>query len=74
MDGFEQIQIFIEPKGTQLLESDAWKEKFMLQLIDEAVPVKMFVDDNDYRIWGFHFFNLENRMSEFDTEFQAMIQ
>ena len=73
-DGFEQIQIFIEPKGTQLLESDAWKEKFMLQLIDEAVPVKMFVDDNDYRIWGFHFFNLENRMPVFDKEFQALAQ
>jgi len=73
-DGFEQIQIFIEPKGTQLLESDAWKEKFMLQLIDEAVPVKMVVDDNDYRIWGFHFFNLENRMPVFDKEFQALAQ
>lgn len=29
-DGYEQIQIFIEPKGTQLLEKDAWKEKFLL--------------------------------------------
>ena len=31
-DGFEQLQIFIEPKGTQLLEKDAWKKKFLLQL------------------------------------------
>lgn len=73
-DGFEQIQIFVEPKGTQLLEKDAWKEKFLLQLIDEAVPVKKFVDDNDYKIWGLHFFNLENRMPSFDKDFQTLLQ
>lgn len=73
-DGFEQLQIFIEPKGTQLLEKDAWKEKFLLQLKTEAMPVTTFVDDNDYRIWGLHFFNQENRMKEFDSEFSALIE
>lgn len=63
-DGFEQLQIFIEPKGTQLLEKDAWKENFLLQLEKEAVPTTIFVDDNDYKIWGFHFFNQNNRMKE----------
>lgn len=72
-DGFEQLQIFIEPKGTQLLEKDAWKEKFLLQLKEEAVPTTIFVDDNDYKIWGFHFYNQENRMKEFDSEFAALI-
>lgn len=67
-DGFEQLQIFIEPKGTQLLEKDAWKEKFLLQLKTEAVPATIFVDDNDYKIWGLHFFNQDNRMKEFDSE------
>lgn len=67
-DGFEQIQIFIEPKGTQLLEKDAWKEKFLLQLKDEAIPVTVFVDDNDYMIWGFHFFNQDTRMADFDDD------
>ena len=73
-DGFEQLQIFIEPKGTQLLEKDAWKEKFLLQLKTEAVPVTIFVDDNDYRIWGLHFFNQENRMKEFDAEMTLLIK
>ena len=73
-DGFEQLQIFIEPKGTQLLEKDAWKERFLLQLKDEAVPVTVFVDDNDYKIWGFHFFNQDTRMSEFDEEFVSLIK
>lgn len=72
-DGFEQLQIFIEPKGTQLLEKDAWKERFLLQLKDEAIPVTVFVDDNDYKIWGFHFFNQDTRMSEFDAEFSSLI-
>lgn len=71
-DGYEQIQIFIEPKGTQLLEKDAWKEKFLLQLKEEAIPVKVFVDDNDYRIWGFHFFNQDHRMKEFDDEISSL--
>lgn len=73
-DGFEQLQVFIEPKGTQLLEKDAWKEKFLLQLKTEAVPTTIFVDDNDYRIWGLHFFNQENRMKEFDAEMTSLIK
>ena len=72
-DGFEQLQIFIEPKGTQLLEKDAWKEKFLLQLKTEAMPATIFVDDNDYKIWGLHFFNQDNRMKEFDSEFATLI-
>ena len=73
-DGFEQLQIFIEPKGTQLLEKDAWKERFLLQLKDEAIPVTVFVDDNDYKIWGFHFFNQDTRMADFDAEFASLVQ
>lgn len=71
-DGFEQLQIFIEPKGSQLLEKDAWKEAFLLQLKTEAVPVTIFTDDNNYKIWGLHFFNQDNRMKEFDSEFTAL--
>lgn len=67
------MQIFIGPKGTHLLEKDAWKEKFLLQMKDEAIPVKVFKDDNDYRIWGFHFFNQDQRMKEFDLEFTDLL-
>ncbi len=72
-DGYEQLQIFIEPKGSHLLEKDGWKERFLLQLKKEAVPVKVFVDDNDYKIWGFPFFNEENRMKVFDSEFGKLV-
>ena len=73
-DGYEQLQIFIEPKGTHLLETDKWKEDFLLQLESRSIPVKRFVDDNDYRIWGFHFFNQDVRMTDFDTEISSLIK
>lgn len=73
MDGYEQMQIFIDPKGTHLLEKDAWKEEFLLQIQDEAIPVKIFADDNRYRIWGFHFFNTDARKKEFDADFTSLL-
>ncbi len=71
-DGFEQMQVFIEPKGTHLVESDKWKEDFLLQLKENAVPVKTFVDDNKYHIWGFHFFNRDVRGSEFSADLEML--
>lgn len=72
-DGYEQLQIFVEPKGTQLLEKDQWKEDFLLQMKKKAVPVKTYVDDNTYRIWGLHFFNQDTRMKEFDKEMKTLV-
>lgn len=72
-DGFEQLQIFIEPKGEHLLEKDEWKEKFLLQLKKEAIPTKIIADNNDYRIWGLPFFNQTKGMKDFESEFQALI-
>jgi len=66
------LSVAVEPKGTQLLDKDAWKERFLLQLKDEAVPVTVFVDDNDYKIWGFHFFNQDTRMGDFDKEMMSL--
>lgn len=64
-DGYEQLQIFIEPKGTHLVEGDKWKEDFLLELEGQAIPKKTYVDDNKYKIWGFHFFNRDVRSTEF---------
>lgn len=51
-DGFRQEQIYVEPKGGHLLEQDRWKERFLLELRDKAIPTKVHVDNNDYRIIG----------------------
>lgn len=67
-DGYEQLQIFIEPKGTHLVEKDSWKEDFLLQLESKAIPVTKFADDNKYKIWGFHFFNRDVRSAEFTDD------
>lgn len=67
-DGYEQLQVFIEPKGTHLIEKDSWKEDFLLQLESNAIPVTKFADDNKYKIWGFHFFNRDTRSVEFDDD------
>lgn len=71
-DGSEQWQIFIEPKGEHLIEHDAWKEKFLIQLREQAVPVKIFADDTDYKIWGLPFFN-HNDVNKFDSAFGALL-
>ncbi len=71
-DGYEQLQVFIEPKGTHLVENDKWKEDFLLELEDKAVATKIFVDDNDYKIWGFHFFNQDVRMNEFADDMSRL--
>lgn len=71
--GFEQFQIFIEPKGTHLLEKDSWKEKFLLKLEKEAIATKKFKDDNEYRIWGFNFYNSEKRESVFENDMKKLL-
>lgn len=71
-DGYEQLQVFIEPKGTHLLETDSWKEKFLLQLEANAVPVIKFADDNTYKIWGFHFYNDGERSIEFADDMNRL--
>ena len=63
--GYEQLQVFIEPKGTGYIAGDQWKEDFLLEIEKNAIPRKTFIDDNEYRIWGFHFFNQDVRTREF---------
>lgn len=71
-DGYEQLQIFIEPKGTHLIEKDSWKENFLLQIEANSIPVIKFADDNKYKIWGFHFFNQDVRSTEFTDDMKKL--
>lgn len=64
-DGYLQEQIYIEPKGSHLIEKDKWKEDFLLKIEEQGIPVKKYVDDNEYRIFGLPFFNQDSRMEEF---------
>ena len=73
VDGYEQVQIFVEPKGSHLIATDKWKEDFMLEIEGKAIPKTLYVDDNDYRIWGFHFFNQAERLNEFNEDFGRIV-
>lgn len=62
----DQYQIFIEPKGSHLLLNDKWKEEFLLDIQKEGIPVTTLIDDNNYKIIGFPFFNINDRQVEFN--------
>jgi type III restriction enzyme len=73
-DGYEQEQIFIEPKGDHLISQDKWKEDFLLRISKEGIPVKVYVDDNKYRVCGLPFFNVNHRMSEFEQALKSKMR
>ena len=72
VDSVEQLIVFVEPKGTHLIDTDKWKEDFLLELKEKAIPTVTFVDDNKYKIWGFHFFNTECRSIEFASDMNTL--
>lgn len=49
-------QVFIEPKGNQLKEKDAWKESFLLSLQKEH-KIEQLWKDKKYIVWGMPFYN-----------------
>jgi len=53
--GYEQFQVFVEPKGGHLADKDRWKEDLLRNLEEKAVLVK-FADDTHYRVWGLPFY------------------
>jgi len=71
-DSIEQLIVFVEPKGTHLIDSDKWKEDFLLELKGKSIPTITFADDNKYKIWGFHFFNAECRSVEFTADMETL--
>lgn len=72
-DGDEQIQVFLEPKGSHLIENDRWKEDFLLRLEREAVPIRTFADGCTYKLCGFHFFNRDERAREFADDMNTLL-
>lgn len=65
-----QQQIYVEPKGTHLLDVDNWKQEFLLALEKNAVPHTTYMDNSKYRIIGLPFFNAEGRMEDFRNAFE----
>jgi type III restriction enzyme len=68
-----QYQIFIEPKGTHLLEHDKWKEDFLLEIEKIGVTPQMLVDDIEYKIWGMPFYNRDEYGPEFSEAMGKLV-
>ncbi len=73
-------QIFIEPKGSQFLDSnntfknskEGWKEAFLNE-ITERSESKVLIDDDKYRIIGLPFFNEKNTKSQFESALRNVL-
>lgn len=64
-------QIFIEPKGTHLLEKDKWKEELLKKIEMEIGAVDLELD-KEYRVMGLQFYNKDNER-EFLEEFREVL-
>ena len=62
-DMYDNLQLFIEPKGDNLLVKDKWKNDFLKQ-IKSIAEVTWCTRDDDFSVWGIPFFN-ETANSEF---------
>ena len=71
-EGSLTYQGYVEPKGNQLLNNDAWKEAFSMQIEKEHSVAGFFADD--YKIIGFPFFNNDNRMEEFEKAINTWME
>ena len=66
-------QIFIEPKGDNLLEKDEWKNIFLKEITYKYSHINILrIDRRDYCLIGLPLFNEKNNM-EFENEYNKFI-
>jgi type III restriction enzyme len=65
-------QIFIEPKGQHLLQTDEWKEKFLKSLREEH-SLEQLWKGRKYVVWGMPFYNEALRKADFENSFNHII-
>lgn len=68
-NGDIMYQIYIEPKGAQLLEKDAWKQELLKSIRPDKV--KILGENEDVRLFGVKFYTYDNRGS-FEKEFHDL--
>lgn len=67
---YDDLQIFIEPKGDMLLGTDSWKEDFLKQIKQTAEVTWLTATDN-YVVWGLPFYN-EGQEASFNAAFKSV--
>jgi len=66
------LQVFVEPKGEHLIQTDQWKEDFLKEIEGQFEIVDLFENDQ-YRLIGLPFYN-EGKKQEFAKEFERIIK
>ena len=65
-------QVYVESKGSHLLEQDSWKEEFSLEIEENSMTTGLF--SQNYKIIGLPFFNKENKIGEFEKAIMSWIE
>ena len=67
-------QVFIEPKGSHLLEKDAWKNDFLKQITKRYSKQQVLKHEGkNYSLIGLPLYN-EDASDEFDVEYKKLIK
>ncbi len=66
-------QLFIEPKGDHLIDTDKWKEEFLAE-IESNYKITEILDNNHFRIIGMPFYNENITKSKFLQEFEKELK
>ncbi|MBB5226550.1 type III restriction endonuclease [Treponema ruminis] len=70
------LQVFIEPKGEQLFEKDAWKNTFLNQIAEKYGVEKIVISEfEQYRLVALPFFNSNHiaTKNQFEAKFQKLL-
>ena len=70
-DKYDNLQLFIEPKGDGLLKQDKWKNDFLKE-IKQTAEIHYCTSVDNYIVWGIPFFN-EAHNSEFEASFNEEV-
>ena len=68
----DYIQIFIEPKGDHLRNTDKWKEDAMKQIRENA-DIRFSSQSTNFNVWGMPFFT-ESKRNIFETAMKLSLE
>ena len=72
-DEYDNLQLFIEPKGTHLLAYDQWKENFLNQI--QGADIGQFcLKGEKFNIYGLPFFNRDSNVPQKLENFKAKLK
>ena len=66
-------QVFIEPKGSHLLDQDKLKELFLISL-KKQFKITTLWKSKKFTVWGLPFYNEKQRKTEFERAFSELYQ